>query len=361
MVDILTIADAGKHQDDELMLILATRLYRQGLIRPLAVVANLAPALMRARLVKGQLEQLQMPIPVGVGSDCGGDACGHEHEFDAVPYLAAAADVVDGSDLLASTLAEAGDRSVTLLLTSGMTDAARLVVDRQPLFTQKVKEVVIMGGVNTNGDEVALDAGGFMTPDSAANNNFDPQAARTLYRKLQELGVPMVILTRHAGYAAMVPRLAYERMEATGHPVGVKLATQHRRLADYHWQMATLPEDHPLRIAEHVPARWNKRWFCEAFCGGDGMDRGHGDRIADLVKHEVFSDPMALVAAVPCLRERFFSPCAVAVGGVVHKVIGLSPAVTGVLDGGALVAYMVDQIVSALAEARPLPPEVFIG
>ena len=49
-----------------------------------------------------------------------------------------------------------------------------------------------MGGVQTPITNALL------VPDDAANNAFDPKAAAYFYRRLQELDVPMVIVSRAA-------------------------------------------------------------------------------------------------------------------------------------------------------------------
>jgi len=352
MAKLLIFSDAGKDQDDELMFLLGTQLYRQGMLQILAVVANLAPAPMRARLIKGQLNELAVHVPVGVGSDCGVGLDGHDHEFVDVPYLSGPDGFADGAELAVRTLSDADDGSVTLLLVSGLTDAANLIRDHADLVVAKVKEVVFMGGVEHCADALLTDARGFVLPDTAANNNFDPESAAYVHCRLQELGVPMVIVTRQASYACKVPRATYDLMEATGHPVGVKLNVASKRLADAFWQVVSLPAGHPGR--GKLPARWTRQWYVNAFCDGQGLERSPSEPISDLVRHAVFSDPMALVAAIPALRERFYEPALHMVDGVEHRVIGVSPRVSGVKHRAELVAFMAEQVVACL-KGRYLP------
>jgi hypothetical protein len=346
MNDLIVISDAGKDQDDELMFLLMASLVRQGVLNPLVIVANLAPALLRARLVKGQLKLTGLPTPVGVGTDCGVPDQFHDHEFEHVPYLAPPEEIMDGNFLLVSALYAAEDKSLTLLLVSGLTDAANVLRQYEDLFLRKVRQVVIMGGVIQCCDAVQLDEDGFMTPDSASNNNFDPEAAAFLYRRLQELGLPMTILSRQAAYSVKVARAAYDRMAASGHPVGAKLAHVQRVLADDFWRKCNLQPGDPRR--GKVPDRWTRQLFCETFCGGLGADRSPDGSIADLVEYVVLSDPMTLLAAVPELCQRFYVPEAVTVRGVEHRIIGLSKSKTGVRDPGELAGYLVEQILSVL-------------
>jgi len=355
---LIIVGDFGKDMDDEDTLVLSDGVNRhqvvsthgsrkQELFEMLAVVANLAPALERGRLAKGTLRLLGHPkVPVGVGTDCGLRADGHEKEFDGVSYLAAPEDLEPGADLLVRSLESCQDGSAILLLISGLTDAAQLLKDHADLVKQKTAVVAIMGGVEQKDNVVTLDAEGYMIPDSAANNKFDMEAAKFVYRRLQELGVPTTILTREAAYAAPVPRDLYDRMAATGHLVGVKLQKTQRHAIQDVWVRANMAGDDPRR--NKLPERCNREWFCNTFCGGNGKERTGDDDIWDLIVSFQLYDPMTLIAAVPELEERFFEPVVVNVNGVDHKIIGVSKTVHGVKDAAGLSAFMIDCFITSL-------------
>lgn len=364
---LVIVGDFGKDLDDEGTLVLQDgerRHRRSALVRPrgsrrqdpfelLAVVANLAPPLQRARLAKGTLKQLgQSHVPVGIGSDCGNAATGHDHEFAGVPYLATDRELVhDGTELLVRTLRSAKNGSVTLVLISGLTDIATLLRCHGDLVRDKVCSVAIMGGVKQANDAVAINAEGFMEPDTAANNEFDMPAAEFCYRRIQELGVPMVILTQEAAYACKVPRDIYDKMAATGHPVGIKLRDSQKNLIEDLWRRACMRKN--ARARGKLPNRCDKTWFCNTFCAGQGLDRTGKDSIWDLVQSVNLYDPMTLVAAVPDLRERFYQPTNVQVKGVNHLIIGVSEAVHGVKDTTGLATFMTERFVKALTESLP--------
>ncbi|MBY0552239.1 MAG: hypothetical protein K2W95_33475 [Candidatus Obscuribacterales bacterium] len=355
---LIIVGDFGKDMDDENTLILSDGVHRhqfcttegsrkQELFEMFAVVANLAPAMQRAKLAKGTLKLLNRPsVPVGVGTDCGLRKEGHDHEFANVPYMACEDEVVDGSELLVKSLERCADGSAIILLISGLTDTANLLREHADLVKQKAAVIAIMGGVEQKDNQVTLDADGYMVPDSAANNKFDMDAAKYVYRRFQELGIPMVILTREAAYAAPVPRDLYDRMAATGHPVGVKLRDTQKTAIQDVWFRANLAADDERR--NKLPERCNKQWFCNTFCGGKGMERNGNDEIWDLILCFQLYDPMTLVAAIPGLAERFFEPVAITVNGVVHKIIGVSKTVNGVKDADGLVDFMTTCFISSL-------------
>lgn len=355
---LIIIGDFGKDMDDENTLVLSDGVNRhrvvsthgsrkQELFEMLAVVANLAPAVMRARLAKGTLKELGHPnVPVGIGTDCGLRAEGHDHEFVGVPYLADVDELVSGAELLARSLQSCEDGTAVLLLISGLTDAAQLLREHAELVKKKVVEVAIMGGVEQKDNVVLLDAEGYMIPDSAANNKFDMDAAKYVYRRFQELGIGLTILTREAAYAAPVPRDLYDSMAATGHPVGIKLRESQRKAIQDLWFRANLPADDIRR--NKLPERCDKKWFTQTFCSGNGMERTGDDEIWDLIQSFQLYDPMTLIAAIPELATLFYEPQVVTVRGVAHKIIGVSKNLHGVKDAPALVTFMSECFIASL-------------
>lgn len=366
-VRLLVIGDFGEDLDDEVTTVLYDGIRRKRDVEFLrtggprehstfelnAVIANLAPALPRAQLAKGTLRELGQPdVPVGVGTDCG-NSVGQKHlKLTGISYMAAESEIEQGAELILRTLRDADDNSIILVLISGLTDIASIVKDHSDLIKQKVRSISIMGGVKSvpQTKAVFINAEGFMEPDDAANNKFDMESAKYVYRRFQELKIPLVILTRFAAGACQVPRSFYDDLAATGHPVGVKLRKSQQTSIEALWQRANLPPDDEGR--EKLPNRCNKEWFCNTFCGGKGKDRTGSDSIWDCIVSFNLYDPMTLVAAVPELRNRFFDPTVVTIEvdkvKVEHLIIGVCPEVHGVKDAKGLAEYMVTHCIDSL-------------
>merc|ERR1719253_2379289 len=149
---VIVMSDDGKDLDDELAKVMMSSLMRRGSVTPLGFVANLAPALQRARLAKGTLNELGFDnVPVAVGSEMmkdGGIKSGKAYEFD-VPYMAdpGLLEQCSSQEMCAQALEICPDQSVVLVLLSGMTDGWALLRDQPDLFKLKVGRVVLMGGV----------------------------------------------------------------------------------------------------------------------------------------------------------------------------------------------------------------------
>ncbi len=347
---IIDITDPGKDLDDEQKFVLLAGLQRVGIANIAAIVANLEPPLERARLAKGTFNALRLnTIPVGVGTDCFKGGHNPQHETD-VPYLASMAEVhPDGHRLLTDTLRASNDASVIFALNSGLTDAADLVKREPELVKQKVRNVTIMGGVQHDGLGNPLIVDGFLIPDDAANNAFDRPAAEYLYHALQELGIPLTIVMRSACYHAQFPIHLYDRFAETGHPVGICLKKRQKSSIQQLWQAALAPADSPVR--GKLPLSRNRAWFVQVFCNGTDPSIGYDDEIWPYVGTYNQYDPMAIIAAIPELRDRFFSSITVEVKGATHHIIGLTPQLHGIVDKVGLVAFMSELEISALKGA----------
>jgi len=74
--------------------------------------------------------------------------------------------------------------------------------DNEEIFVEKTMCVTIMGGVLPPSDEdKAVGEGGatsYLEIDTAHNNMFHKGAAEFFYRRCQELGVPLYIVSRFA-------------------------------------------------------------------------------------------------------------------------------------------------------------------
>mmetsp|Transcript_55246 Transcript_55246/g.164478 ORF Transcript_55246/g.164478 Transcript_55246/m.164478 type:complete len:384 (-) Transcript_55246:273-1424(-) len=342
--------DPGQDLDDEMFLVMLSALSARGLVRCLGVVCTLEPATIRAQLARGTLNELGLhEVPVAAGSD--GGASGRVEELKKeVTYLTPVPQM-SGMQLMINVLQEAAPHSVSLVLISSLKDAADLLREHEALFAERVKEVVIQGGVKATEDP----SGGsssepfFLEPDTAHNNMFDEGSSRFLYRRCQELGVPLVVLSRHAAYACQMPRAIYDDMAGTGSVIGKQLQQRQAQSIEQLWRRACAPDGSEAR--EGLPARCNKAWFCDTFCRGKGAERDGSQPIWDLVSSFNMYDPLALLLATPQLAH-FFNPEIVVVGETEHWVVGTSKEVPGVADSVGLIEYMCSAFMEGLRSQK---------
>jgi hypothetical protein len=350
---MISITDVGKDPDDECTLSVLGNFTLQGLVHLLATVANLAPSKRRAQLTASTMALLGMNgVPVGIGTSCGHK---ESEEIDRddyqwkVPYLSLvdSKDLKLGKDLLVKKLVVAKDNSITLLLISGMTDAAALFRNHRELFVEKIREVVIMGGIERKDGAVVFDTDGDMIAESrAANNAFDFPAASYLYKELQVMHVPMWVLCKEAAYAAPVSRAVYDELALTGHPVGIRLKEMQCASVSHLWKRVHMASDDPRR--EKLPAPCDAAWFLKTFCGGIDKGLTASDEIWPEVVSFNMYDPLTLLVALPKYRHIYFDPHMVSVRGVEHGIVGLSAQAHGIKYPKAVASFIHSQMVEAL-------------
>jgi len=343
----VVVSDVGQDNDDEMALLLLGELELREEIKLLALVANLRPADKRAALARGTLDMLGLhDVPVGIGTD--GGPMIHSDTFSehvsvgktGVDYLREPMEAVarvraaigtdgevavseahrifEGQRLLCKVLERQPDKSVSLLLISSLSDAAKLLRENEELFVSRVKSVTIMGGMqmpfnhvsrikneerltmvmpDDNQSEPVL-----MEPSDAHNNMFDFKAAQFFYRRCQELGVQLVVVSRFAAYDCAMPKQVYDLMVRcpAPNPVVCRLQRAQRTSIENLWK--------DVCTGGKLPPRCDKRWFCDTFCGGQGLGRADSDSMWDLVSTFNMYDPLAVVAAIAPRREMFFVP-----------------------------------------------------
>ena len=344
--NIIMIGDFGKDLDDEHSLVLAAGLQKRSLINLVAVVANLKPTLRRAQLAKGTLTQLGLSqIPVGAGMVVFQDEKSYDYEIK-VPYLVDELQIDNGQDLLTQQLKAAKNESITLVLQSGLTDAAVLALLDRDLFLQKVSCVTIMGGVETQNGKILLDENGFMKPNNASNNSFDWKSTVYLYQTLQELGVPIIITTRNVSYACQVPLAFYDKMVETGNPVGRCLKERQNLSLQKLWETACLPAGHRQRGT--LPKDRNRQWLVDVFCNGKDPGISPYNEIWPFVGQFNLYDPINLIVTVKKLRNIFFDPTEVIVKNTVHLVVGISPKKHGIKNTNKLRQFICNAEIEGL-------------
>jgi len=236
---------------------------------------------------------------------------------------------------------------LVLVITSSLKDAAIFARDNPSLFAAKTREVVIMGGCKpipalddtTAAAAIAassLDDGKYLDdfddqnpnakaaatlrneyvnaklskfecePDSAHNNTFDTAASAFFYSQCQKMNVTLTVVSRFAAYAAKMPRSVYDDLALTGSSIGWRLRNSQRASIDQLWQRACSADP---AVRKGLPPRCDRRWFIDTFCGGDDDEaRCCEDTAWDLVTGFMQYDTIALLAAIPKVREKYFAP-----------------------------------------------------
>lgn len=358
---IIIITDVGRDIDDELALCLLAPLREKRRLQPLAVITTLSPQADRARVARGTLDSLGLhDVPVGVGS-AGGAAEGMGLDCYAgtfrAPRPAAPVDengaggiAVDGLRLMREVLDAVPDKSLRILCIASLTDLAQLIQENHESFLRKVREVVVMGGVQAQ----PLETADLLEPDSAYNNNCDMDAAQFVYRHCQLMGVPTVTLTRHAAYGCTFSTGLLDELRSTEHLVAANIRNTNLRSINKLWAKVNLPKGDAKR--ERLPDRCDRRWFCDRFLDNPDSEIDGGASIwSEDLKFYMY-DPLALLCCVPLLREKHFKCKYKTVFDTVHAVVGISEIDNGVANEEDLFLELSSLLFSAFEDAMQCLP-----
>ncbi|WP_425526422.1 type III secretion system effector XopQ [Xanthomonas oryzae] len=289
---------------------IAKQLQADGFLRLTDVVVTLGDADMRsqrAQLAKGVFDRLALPdVRVARGQDypmTSTQAREHSKFLAEGAALRAAPDAVhtDGVRAMCERLATSPHK-LGMVVIAGMTDASALLAEAGDLVREKVASITIMGGIDP-----ARDADGLVQPDTRAYNNAtDIHAARALYRRAQQLGIPLRILTKEAAYKAAVPPAFYEGIARNGHPVGEYLRDVQKNALKGLWE----------GIQANLIPGLDTAWFFRTFVAAQPQDPVAADQQGALSFDAIWPqvtklnlyDPLTLLAALPGTARLLFQP-----------------------------------------------------
>eukprot|EP00573_Skeletonema_grethae_P000180 CAMPEP_0201690814 /NCGR_PEP_ID=MMETSP0578-20130828/4135_1 /ASSEMBLY_ACC=CAM_ASM_000663 /TAXON_ID=267565 /ORGANISM="Skeletonema grethea, Strain CCMP 1804" /LENGTH=860 /DNA_ID=CAMNT_0048175879 /DNA_START=253 /DNA_END=2835 /DNA_ORIENTATION=- len=328
---VIVFTDVGKDVDDVFALVVLASLRRMFILNPLAVIATLSPQDERARLARVLLDSLGLPdVPVGIGTDGGSKDLVELHCFDNEQNLL---NLPHGIILIRRLLKEAEPKSITLLCLANLKDISELIVKQPELFSEKIKNVVIMGGASYSEATERLE------PDETAyNNNCDPAAARMVYLECQKLKIPTTTISRSAAYDCpfAISKLNNLHLKCN-HLLASEIYQANTKAILTLWNKVNLPAWNPGR--GRLPPRCDRDWFCKFFrvtiddeaepLASDGWLRS-----ANIYLY----DALATLNCVEAYQELYFGHKGHVVNGTLHKLIeriafkdGLAAEIDGML------------------------------
>ena len=172
------------------------------------------------------------------------------------------------------------DYSLVLVVLGRLTELAAFLKKHGDAFALKVKHVALFGAVcehrrdalirsTRSFDGGPFDGGEdehFLKPDPLhPNHAADLAAAEYCYARLQQLAVPLVVVSKHAAYAAAVPATLYDDLARTNNPIARELRAEQRRGIDELWSRVNAPPGSARRgagLAAHCDADWFRNLFC---------------------------------------------------------------------------------------------------
>ncbi|MFC0140668.1 type III secretion system effector XopQ [Erwinia mallotivora] len=300
--------DPNKDPDDVVTYTLGKQLQSEGFL----YIKNVVPTLgdvnvraQRAEMAKGVFNHFELPdVHVVVGQDYSMSAHQAKDYTKFLPrgdVLRAAPDDIHRDRLqdMKRSLEHSSD-GLNMVVIAGMTDVNALITACPDLMRQRVDSITIMGGV-----EPVRDKNGTVQPDTRSYNNAtDLDAARHLYRKAQDLGIPLRIVTKEAAYRTAVSPAFYEGLAKSGHPVGQYLRDVQKSALKGLWE----------GIQAGLLPGLNNEWFGRTFMTNaetpaEEKKEAHSfDDIWPKVTKLNLYDPLTLLASVRGAASMLFEP-----------------------------------------------------
>jgi inosine-uridine nucleoside N-ribohydrolase len=216
--------------DDDYAAAVLLALSGEGAVALAGVVVNRRPVEVRAKHFPAVLAALGVqlhgqPVPVGTGAGTIGRPMPPVHP--GVPIVPAPPPV-DGRQLQAELLRQARDESVTVLVTTGLTDLDWLLHAYGRLARRKIRAIIMMSDARPGGPP---ETGAPWLPGDAANNTVDPAAAARVFARLQETvwrHVQVTVVSRWAVLGAGEVTPAFLDKLAAASPVAAWLRDRAR-------------------------------------------------------------------------------------------------------------------------------------
>jgi inosine-uridine nucleoside N-ribohydrolase len=226
---VIVISDVGKDYDDMVALLVLKELHRLGVICLKSMVANLMPAVRRAKMARRIFDLLGLEdVPVGIGQRASNkDYPENAYEFgweqDAIDAMKDE-DFRSGEELLRQSYVDAqrDGKKITVVLLSSLTDIDSFVASNEELFAHSTACVQIQGyNEFINGKLVPHQ----ISP--AANNMFDLPAAERFHALIQRLNIPSTTFTKNIAYVLPLSNDIFRQLAATGTSIGIHLEWLH--------------------------------------------------------------------------------------------------------------------------------------
>jgi len=318
---MLIVTDPGPDPDDIKVIVSAGMLHKSQVVNVEAFICNGGhQARERTALCNIVLEHIGMrnQIPVGIGEEIKAYTP-KAHEYALPGYEGALRETMmhpelfDGKRIFMDTLRNSVDKSLTVQVQTGMTDVANMILEHGHLFERKVSCCSIMGGLQQNG------VTGEWEPDTAANNMFDFDACKIVYKFCIDRGIPMHVVSRTA-----VPnlRMTLAKEFADAHKGNVVMDYLYKA------QKLGLVGLWGAVCAKKLPPRCTKMWYFTTFCGLTEEDVAEYDLVNMTAEDNMEPwlqgtvkpyDVVAFMTLLPNARDIFdFDKAEVEINGVKH-------------------------------------------
>lgn len=305
--EVVLISDPNSDVDDLLSFVTAAALADRGLLKLKGVIATTGNPLIRlrrARFCKGAFIKLGYPfLAVSVGGEYELYDEKHDNFYGETPAVIEVEKLGmnvrrNPMEILQSAVQQAEEKSLVIVINAQMRDVAVFFRNCSAKQLQKIKKVVIMGGIKAERDNR-----GFALPDEKSYNNAVCMSAATeLYAFLQEQNIPLLLVPKESVYQAQLGRDFYEKIAEINGMLAKCICESNKSFLECLWNSVKAGDYSHFDIR-----RFAKVFMGEEYKISSRELSGRDDfaKVWEKIRYFNLYDPMAVIAAVDSLFKTY--------------------------------------------------------
>jgi hypothetical protein len=199
---------------------------------------------------------------------------------------------------------------------ANLKDISELIIKHPDLISDKIKNVVIMGGAfySKASDRLEID-------ENAYNNHCNLAAARMVYLECQKRHISTTTISRSAAYGSpfAISKLGNLQLKCN-HLLASAIHEANTKAIQTLWKKVNMPAWMPGRGG--LPSRCDREWFCQFFQVDIDVDSSLHATDSWLQSSIIYLyDALATLNCVEAYQELYFCQNGHVVDGTLHKLI----------------------------------------
>lgn len=330
---VVACVDIGTRASDELMLSVAASLQEMGTIKLMSVIAVSPPQVTRANIARGALDSLMLSgVPVAYSgvvstpSSSGGRSTAISYNDK---YGKSSAYVNStGIDIMTRTLLQAPSKSLVILCTACLGDVSEVINTHRELFTDKVKQVVILGSVKPVKRKC------FIEPEEGKSKEATA-ATYNVYQSCQEMGIPTLSLCKDISQGFPFPSSLLDDLTSSNQMVSNRV--QHSEEMHVNGIYELIKQYQKESKSYRLPSSksLDMKSFYKYSLGGKNPSTDQ-TTIWPLIKSINLELVLGLLSCIPAYQDTHFRWDSHEVKGVQHKICRHANSAAGIIKSEAL-------------------------
>ena len=312
---LIVCCDIGSRASDAYMLNVAASLEEMGSLKLVSVIAVSPPQVVRANIARGALDSLLLStVPVaysGVVSTPSSRGSGANTATYNDEYGKPSAYVnKTGVELITRALLQAPSKSLVIMCTACLGDVSEVIDTHRDLFSDKVKQVVIMGNIKPVRRKC------FIEPEEESGHEREVAFTKNVYQSCQELEIPTITLSKSISRGFPFSSALVDDLTLSNHMVSTKIQKSEEMHVNGIWELIKQLKQEARSY--RTPKTLDIKSFYKYSLGGKHPNAGQHS-IWPMVKSINLELVLGLLSCIPAYQDTHFRWDTHEVNGIEHK------------------------------------------